>query len=83
MKINKVRGILSTILIISGLLSLSTGAILYFLEYGMWLCFTRKFLNDVHTVSGLILGTSMIVHFILNRRIYMKEVRSILSRKNK
>lgn len=80
MKNSKVRGIISTILILSALVSISTGLILYFLPYGMWFCFTRKFLNDTHLVSGLIMGLAIIVHFILNQHIYRMELTALWSR---
>jgi len=83
MKINQARGILSTVLILSGLLSLITGAVLYFMKYGMWLGFTRKFLNDTHAISGLVMCIVMMVHFFLNRHLYMMEMKSILFKKNK
>lgn len=83
MKINQARGILSTSLILSGLLSIVTGTILYFMEYGMWLCFTRKFLNDTHAISGLVMCSAMMVHFFLNRHLYMMEIKSIFIKKNK
>ena len=83
MKIIKARAILSTILIFSALLSITTGAILYFIEYGMWLCFTRKFLNDVHAVSGLIMCSAIIVHFILNRHMYVNEIKFLISKQSK
>lgn len=83
MKISRVRAIISTILIISALLSASTGAILYFLQYGMWLCFTRQFLNDVHAVSGLIMGCFIIIHFIINRHLYVQEMKSLLCKETR
>lgn len=78
MRVSKARGIISTVLIISGLLSLSTGAVLYFLDYGMWLGLTRKFLNDVHAVSGLVMGITVMAHFIVNRRMYVMEMKALL-----
>lgn len=81
MNMKKARGIVSTILILSGLLSFSTGAILFFMKYGIWFCFTRKFLNDTHAVSALIMGAAIIVHLILNRRIYKKEMEILISKK--
>ena len=81
MKINRARGSISTILILSGFLSLITGVILYFMKYGMWLCFTRKFLNDTHVISGLIMCLAMIIHLVLNRRIYLMEMQAFLSKR--
>jgi len=82
MNMKKVRGIISTILILSGLLSMVTGAVLYFMEYGMWLCFTRKFLNETHAISGLIMMMAMMVHFLINRHIYMDEIKALLPKRN-
>lgn len=81
MKPGKARGIITSILILSGLVSLGTGAILYFLKYGMWLGLTRKFINDTHAVSGLIMGIAIIIHFLINRRTYMKELKSLFANK--
>lgn len=81
MKLSEARGIITTILVLSGLASLSTGAILYFLKYGMWLGLTRKFINDTHAVSGLIMGISIIIHFLLNRRTYMNEMKNLFMNK--
>lgn len=77
MKLNQLRGIVSTLLIISAVLSASTGAVLYFVDYGMWLCFTRKFINDVHAVSALIMSLTVTVHFIINQRMYRNELKSL------
>ncbi len=80
MKLSEARGILATILILCGIISCSTGAILYFLKYGMWLGLTRNFINDTHAVSGLIMGISMVVHYILNRRTYIKEIKNLFNK---
>ncbi|MEI7885131.1 MAG: hypothetical protein WCI30_07245 [Clostridia bacterium] len=81
MNIKKVRGIVSSILMVSGMLSFITGAILFFTKYGMWLFFTRKLINDTHAISALIMGMALIVHLIINRRIYKVEINELLSRK--
>lgn len=75
MKTSRMRAIISTILILSAVLSVSTGIILYFLQYGMWLCFTRQFLQDVHAVSGFVMSFSIIVHFVINRHMFAKEIK--------
>lgn len=62
MNINKARAIISTILMLSGFITFVTGGILYFMEYGMWLWFTRKFLNDAHAVCGVVMGIAIIIH---------------------
>lgn len=77
MKITQIRAIISTLLILTALLSLSSGTILYFLPYGMWLCFTRGFLNDVHALSGLVMGITILIHFIINRHLYTKEMKNL------
>lgn len=80
MNVKKTRAILSTLLILSALVSIITGAILYFLKYGMWLIFTRNFLFNTHAVSGLIMGIMVVAHFIINYRIYQAEVRGLFSK---
>lgn len=74
---------ITSILILSGLLSMVSGSVLYFMEYGMWLCFTRKFLSDTHALSGLIMCIAIIAHFLLNRRIYSAEMKALLNKKDK
>lgn len=77
MSIKKARGVVSTILILSGAVSFFTGAVLYFLKVGMWLCFTRKFLTDAHELSALIMGIAIVVHLVLNRKIYKMEMQAL------
>ncbi len=81
MKLIAIRGIITTILILSALVSVCTGATLYFLKYGMWLGLTRKMINDIHTISGLIMGLAIIIHFLLNSRSYIKEIRNLFDKK--
>lgn len=75
MKSKKFRGLISTLLILSALVSLITGAILFFLKYGMWLIFTRNFLYNIHAVSGLIMAIAVMIHFIINYRMYIMEIK--------
>lgn len=79
----KLRGLISTILIVTALLSLVTGGILYFLQYGMWLIFTRNFLNNVHVLSGLIMAIAVMIHFIINYRMYLAEINELLGKTKK
>jgi len=81
MNIVKVRAVISTILIISGFITFATGAVLYFVKYGMWLWFTRKFLNDAHALGGLIMGIAVIIHLFINRRMYKMEMKSLMSKR--
>lgn len=81
MNIIKIRGIVSTVLILSGTVTFITGTILYFMKYGMWLVFTRKFLYDVHAISALIMAIGVILHFILNSRIYKTEIKTLFIKK--
>lgn len=81
MNINKIRAVVSTILIITGVITFSTGTILYFLKYGMWFFFTRKFLYDAHAVGGLIMGAVVVVHLYTNRRMYKMEMKALITKK--
>ncbi|HHX24909.1 MAG TPA: DUF4405 domain-containing protein [Thermoanaerobacterales bacterium] len=83
MNIIKARAIVSTILIISGLITFVTGGILYFIKYGMWLWFTRKFLNDAHAVCGLVMGIAVVIHLFLNRHMYKMEMKALVTKKNR
>jgi len=74
----QIKAILSTLLIIFGSVTFFTGAVLYFLEYGMWLIFTRKFINDVHAVSALVMGIVILIHLYLNRKLYKAEMKHLL-----
>lgn len=76
-KMLKIKGILSTLLMLFGSLTFFTGAVLYFSKYGMWLIFTRKFINDVHAISALLMGVCIIIHLYLNRRIYKMELKAM------
>lgn len=73
----KVKGIISTLLILSGFFSFLTGAVLFFSKYGMWLIFTRKFINDVHAFSALIMGLCIPIHLYLNRKLYKMELKAL------
>ncbi len=82
MTTKKIKGIISTILILSGLVTFSTGAVLYFVDYGMWLWFTRKSINDAHALFALIMGLTVIIHLILNRHIYKNEMKALINSNN-
>lgn len=81
MKSKKFRGLISTLLILSALVSLITGAILFFLKYGMWLIFTRNFLYNIHAVSGLIMAIAVMIHFFVNYKMYLMEIKEIFKSK--
>ena len=78
----KIKGMLSTLLILSGTLTFFTGAVLYFSKYGMWLIFTRKLLNDAHAVSALIMAIGILFHLYLNRKLYKIEMSHLFKEKD-
>ncbi|NLO22182.1 MAG: DUF4405 domain-containing protein [Syntrophomonadaceae bacterium] len=61
-------------------MSILTGTVLYFLNYGMWLCFTRKYLNNIHVISGFIMGVTLIIHFGMNYQVYRAELKAALKK---
>lgn len=71
---SKRKAVVSTILIILGMLCYLTGVILYFLDTGMFLFMSRGFIKAVHDLSGLLIGPFVIYHFYLNRKIYKAEM---------
>ena len=77
MKVQKLKGIISSILIALTIIVYTTGIILLFLKKGMWLCFTRVFIHNVHAVSAITMAVIILIHFYLNRKIYKREVQSI------
>jgi cytochrome b subunit of formate dehydrogenase len=77
MKKKQIRGLLSTILMVCILVTSLTGVVLYFVPYGMWLCFTRKLLRDIHAVTALVMFITAAVHFILNEHTWCQEVKSL------
>lgn len=72
------KGIISTILIVSAIMVYLTGVILFFLKTGMFLCFSRKFINDIHVISAIGMAAAILPHFYLNRKIYKNEVQLLL-----
>lgn len=76
----KIKGIISTLMILLAILTFFTGAVLYFHKYGMWWIFTRKFINDVHALSALLMAIGIFVHFYLNRKLYKMEMKELLKK---
>lgn len=81
MDIKSVRGVISTILIAAFIFSYGTGAVLYFSKTGMWLIFSRGFIKNLHVVCTITMGLCVIIHLILNRKLYISEVKSLLMKK--
>lgn len=79
----KVKGLISSLLILLGVMMFFTGAILYFSKYGMWWVFTRKFINDVHVLAGLFMGITIIIHFVLNGKLYKAEMKQLMKGESK
>ncbi len=73
----KRKGIVSTLLIILGVLCYLTGLVLYFLDTGMFLFMTRGFIKLVHDITGIGIGPLVVYHFYLNRKIYKAEIQEL------
>ena len=78
---NKLRAVISTVLLICFVLVAATSAILYFNKTGMWLGIQRIVLTDIHYISGLIMLIFILVHLVINWAMYLKELKTI--KKNK
>ena len=76
MKKNKQRAIISTILLICTIIIAVTGLVLYFQQSGRVLGMPRKVIKDIHTWCGFVMVLGIIVHFIINLSIYIKEWKS-------
>ena len=65
----KLKGIVSTFLIISFIIAAITGIVLFFGAKG-------STLKNVHDISGLIMILLVLIHFFLKRKIYAAELKT-------
>ena len=61
---NKKRAILSTVLIIISIIIFGTGAVLYFVQRGMWWVFPRHLVKDIHGNCAIDMAICLVVHHI-------------------
>jgi len=83
MKRLQIKGLLSTLLIIVFLIVAISGIMLHFARTGMILGIPRGVLRDVHTWIGFSMCFLIPVHLLLNRLIYVGELKSLAKRSKK
>jgi len=77
MKLLAIKGILSSILLFLFLYLAFSGALLYFGKTGVILGITRYALREAHFWAALSMCALIPVHLLLNRRLYLSELRSL------
>lgn len=80
MRIYQIKGIISSVLILAGILVYATGAVLFFVKTGMWMGISRKSFNDIHMVVAIIMGAIICIHLMLNKKTYKKEMATLLTK---
>ena len=79
-KMMKVKGALTLLLLIDFLVVFVSGVVLLMYQRGsaqmanmMW--------NKMHTISGILMGVLVLIHFVLNYRIFACELRALFGGK--
>lgn len=80
-KMQILRAVISSILILLILFLALTGAILYFGKTGLILGIARYVLREAHFYAAAAMCALIITHLILNLRLYFSELRSLFKRK--
>ncbi len=83
----KIRAILSSLLVISFIVVFLTGVGLHFSSSGrvakeitlVFLGFNKWQLEKIHTLSGFIMSALVITHFLINKKMFLSEIKSLLS----
>ena len=77
------KAILSSLLILAFLFMASTGALLYFGKTGMVLGISRYLLREAHFWVAVSICVLIVVHFCLNLRVYLAELRALFGVKRR
>ena len=77
MKKTPVKAIISSLLLLIFLFLAVSGAMLYFGKTGVVMAFARSALRTAHTCAAAIMCILVIVHLILNCRVYISELKSL------
>jgi accessory gene regulator protein AgrB len=77
---NSIKAALSSLLALVFLFMAITGAMLFFGKAGLILGFSRANVRGAHAIAAIVVCTLVPVHFILNRRLYIAELKSLKKR---
>jgi len=82
MKRLSVKAIVSSLLLLIFLFLATSGSMLYFGKTGVVLGFARGALRSAHTWAAASMCVLVVIHLILNRRLYFSELKSLIRRKD-
>ena len=71
----KFKGILSTVMIVAVLVVMFTGVLLFFFKGGMIMGVARAHLLSVHGWTAIVFFVCIVLHFILNFKVYISELK--------
>lgn len=74
---NALRAVISTLLMISGALALISGVILWIFKTGLIWFIPRKVMTDLHAISAIVMAVLIVVHVVLNVRMYRQEIAAL------
>ena len=83
MKKQFVKAVISSLLLLLFLFLAISGAMLYFGKTGVVLGFARHTLREIHAIVALLMCLLIVVHFILNIRIYTSGLKALFTLRNK
>ena len=81
MKRLSLKAILSSLLLLLFLFLAFSGALLHFGKTGLIWGFARHSLRDAHALAAVLICVLIAAHVFLNRRLYLRELRALGSRK--
>jgi len=82
MKKLPVKAIISSLLLLVLLFLAITGSMLHFGKTGVVMGFARSALRNSHTWAAALMCILVIIHLILNRRLYLSELKSLVKRRD-
>jgi len=80
MKKLSAKAIVSSLMLLLFLFLAISGAILYFGKTGVIMGLSRSALRNAHTCAAILMCILVLIHLILNRRLYFSELKSIFKR---
>jgi len=80
-KMMKVKGALTLLLLIDFLVVFVSGVVLLMYQRGSAQMANMMMWNKMHTISGILMGVLVLIHFVLNYRIFACELRALFGGK--
>jgi len=76
-----VKAVISSLLLLAFLFLAASGAMLYFGKTGVVLGFARGAIRNAHTSAAVVMCVLVVLHLIMNRSLYMREIKALAKRK--